>query len=112
MKTMKKLISTLLALVMCLSLAACGADKQPAIDAFNEAKAAFNEVAAVINEDPAAYDQEVIDTMKEMSNLLQQHGELLSSDKDIEEEKLNEMIEWYGTVKEWVADMKAELDIK
>ncbi len=112
MKIMKKLISTLLALVMCLSLAACGADKQPAIDAFNEAKTAFNEVAAVINEDPAAYDKEVIDTMNKMSSILQQHGELLSSDEDIEEEKLNEMIEWYGTVKEWVADMKAELDIK
>ena len=30
---------------------------------------------------------------------------------EIEEDKLNEMIEWYGTVEEWVSDVKAELGI-
>ena len=32
-------------------------------------------------------------------------------DTEIEEDKLNEMIEWYGTVEEWVSDVKAELGI-
>ena len=107
---MKKLITLLMTLVMCVSLVACGgADRQPAIDAFNKASTAFNEVAAVINEDLASYDQEVIDTMNEMADVLTQHKELLEGDEEIEEEKLNEMIEWYGTVEDWVADVKAEL---
>ncbi|MGN0140893.1 MAG: hypothetical protein ACI4AD_01600 [Roseburia sp.] len=107
---MKKLITLLMALVMCVSLVACGGvDKQPAIDAFNKASAAFNEVADVLNANPDAYDQEVFDTMNEMADVLNQHGELLKSDQEIEEEKLNEMIEWYGTVEDWVADIKADL---
>lgn len=102
---MKKIISCLVVLTMCISLAACGGtDKQAAIDAFNE-------VANAINADPDAYDQDVIDTMVEMADVLQQHKELLEGDTEIEEDKLNEMIEWYGTVEEWVSDVKAELGI-
>ena len=109
---MKKITSLFLALIMCMSLVACGGpDKQPAIDAFNKSSNAFNEVAAVINENPDAYDQEVIDAMVEMANVLNQHKELLESDTEIDEEQLNEMIAWYGTVDEWVAAAKEELGI-
>ena len=31
------------------------------------------------------------------------------SDDDVEEEKLQEMIDWYGTVDEWVAQVKEEI---
>ena len=110
---MKKLIALVLAFVMGLSIVACtGPDKQPAIDAFNQAKDAFNEVAAVINSEPEAYAEEVIDTMVEMANLLQQHGELLGGDQEISQEALDEMIAWYADVEEWVADVKAELGIE
>lgn len=88
-----------------------GTDKQAAIDAFNKASTSFNEVANAINANPDAYDQDVIDTMIEMADVLQQHKELLEGDTEIEEDKLNEMIEWYGTVEEWVSDVKAELGI-
>lgn len=109
---MKKITSLLLALIMCMSLVACGGpDRQPAMDAFNKTSNAFNEVAAVINENPDAYDQEVIDAMVEMANVLNQHKELLESDTEIDEEQLNEMIAWYGTVDEWVAAAKEELGI-
>ena len=102
---MKRIISCLVVLTMCISLAACGGtDKQAAIDAFNKATNA-------INADPDAYDQDVIDTMVEMADVLQQHKELLEGDTEIEEDKLNEMIEWYGTVEEWASDVKAELGI-
>lgn len=107
---MKKLITLLMAVVMCISIIACGGvDKQPAIDAFNKASNAFNEAAAVINENPSAYDQEVINVMKEMAALLNQHKELLEGDTEIDEEKLNEMIEWYGTVEQWAEDIKVGL---
>ena len=109
---MKKVTSLLLALIMCLSLVACGGpDKQPAIDAFNKASDAYDEVATIINENPDAYDQEVIDTLNEMADVLIQHKELLESGDEIEQEKLDEMIAWYGDVEAWVADVKAELGI-
>ena len=108
---MKKMITLLLALVACAFLTACGgADKQPAIDAFNKTSDAFDEVVNLINENPDAIDQEAIDTMHDMSDLLRQHKELLESDEEIEEDKLNEMIEWYGTVDDWIGEVKAALD--
>lgn len=111
--SMKKRLAAVLALVMCLSLVACGgADKQPAIDAFNDAKTAYNDVAIQINENPQAFDEETIADMKEIGTLLQTHNQLLSSSEDIEEETLNEMIEWYGTVKEWVEEVKADYEIE
>ena len=107
---MKKLISLVLALMMCLSLAACGGpDKQPAIDAFNRAKDSFNEVAMEINKEPDAYAQEVIDTMIEMANLLEEHGKVLSGSEELSQEQLDDMIAWYADVEAWVADVKAEL---
>ena len=84
---MKKIISCLVVLTMCISLAACGGtDKQAAIDAFNKASTSFNEVANAINANPDAYDQDVIDTMVEMADVLQQHKELLEGDTEIEED--------------------------
>lgn len=110
---MKKIVALLFTLVMCLSLVACGGpDKQPAIDAFNKAKDSFNEVAVEINKEPEAYSQEVIDTMVDMANLLEEHGDLLSSDEELSEEQLDEMIAWYAEVEEWVADVKADLEIE
>ena len=109
---MKKLTTFLLAMAVSISLVACGgADKKPAIEAFNKASAAFNEVAAVINQNPEAYDEEVVDTMIEVANALNEHQKLLKGDTDIEEEKLNEMIEWYKSIEGWAGEVKADLGI-
>jgi len=110
---MKKLLSLLLTLVMCLSLVACGGpDRQPAIDEFNEASTAFDALVEIINKDIEAYPQEVIDLMVEMSEALTLHKETLESDEELTEEKLNEMIEWYNVVDQWVIDLKKDLNIK
>ena len=104
---MKKIVAFVLALVLSLSLVACGgADKQPAIDAFNKTSAAFNEVAAIINADIESWDAESVEVMKEMASVLQQHGALLSSNQEISEESLAEMIAWYAEVDQWVASVK------
>ena len=109
---MKKITTLLLVLAMSATMFGCGgADKQPAIDAYNKASDDFNEVADAINANPDAYAQDVFDTMNEMADVLNQHQALLESDEDIDQEKLDQMIEWYGTVEDWVADVKAELDI-
>lgn len=104
---MKKIVAFVLALVLSLSLVACGgADKQPAIDAFNKTSTAFNEVAAIINADIESWDAESVEAMTEMANVLQQHGSLLSSNQEISEESLAEMIAWYAEVDQWVASVK------
>lgn len=109
---MKKLLTFALAMVMCVALAACGGpDKQPAIDAFEKTSASFNEVAAVINADPDSYPDELITIMIDMANALNEHKQLLASDTELTEEKLNEMIEMYGRVDEWVAETKAEFGL-
>ncbi len=109
---MKKITTLLLALAISATMMGCGgADKQPAIDAYNKASADFNEVADAINANPDAYAQDVFDTMNEMADVLNQHQALLESDEDIDQEKLDQMIEWYGTVEDWVADVKEELDL-
>ena len=67
-KTMKKLMVLIMTMMMGMSLVACGgADKQPAIDAFNKTSTSFNEVANIINENPQAYDQDLVDTMVDMA---------------------------------------------
>lgn len=108
---MKKIVAFVLALVLSLSLVACGgADKQPAIDAFNKTSTAFNEVAAIINADIESWDAESVEAMTEMANVLQQHGSLLSSNQEISEESLAEMIAWYAEVDQWVASVKEIVD--
>ena len=69
----------------------------------------FNEVANIINENPQAYDQDLVDTMVDMAGVLNEHKQILESDDDVEEEKLQEMIDWYGTVDEWVAQVKEQI---
>lgn len=110
---MKKVVALLLAVMMCFALVACSApDKQPAIDAFNEASTAFDALANEINANPDAYAQDVFDTMNEMADVMTQHKELLESDEEITQEKLDEMIAWYGDVLEWVESVKTELEVE
>ena len=48
---MKKIVALLLALVMCLSLVACGGpDKQPAVDAYNKLAQNYNTFVEQENE--------------------------------------------------------------
>lgn len=108
---MKKAISLFLALVLCLSLVACGGpDRQPAIDAFNKTSDAFNKMANTINANIDAYDQEDIDTLNEMADVLEEHRKLLEGDEELTQEKLDEMIAWYGQVEDWIKTVQAELD--
>ena len=107
---MKKLIAILLTLVMCISMVACGgADKQPAIDAFNATSAKFNEMSAKVNENIDLFPDETISTLTDMANLLNEYKDLLQGDTEIEQEKLDEIIAWFGTVDTWVDEVNVEL---
>lgn len=107
---MKKLVSLLLALMMCVSLAACGGpDKQPAIDAYNKAAAAFNEVADILNADPETY-ADYISEMNRLSGELNQVGEALQNDNDIKQETLDQWLKVCTEVEQWATAAKAELE--
>ena len=108
---MKRLVSLLLAGVMCVSLAACGGgvDKQPAIDAHNAAGAAVNELTAIINADPDSYAEYVSD-MQELVNQLNQCGDYLANGKDIEQDALDEWVTVCKEIEQWAKDAKAEIE--
>ena len=109
---MKKLVALLLVLLLSLSLTACGgADRQPAIDAFNAASAAFDRLTAAINADAEAYADEVHETLTEVADVLQQHKAILEGEDDITQELLDEMIVWYGDVEAWVEGAMIELGL-
>lgn len=109
---MKKLIALVLALILCLSLVACGPDRQPAIDAFNKAKDSFNEVANAINADIESYDPEVIETMNGIADAMEQNRKRLESDEDLTQEQLDEIMKWCEEVDDWVKMAKADLEIE
>ena len=126
---MKKLFVLLLALVMSLSLIACGgddsstdtseepaveetsgADIQRALDAFDSATTAFDVAANAINEDLEAYPQELIDTMNEMYDSLIELQEVMESDNEFTEEQVDEFVSLLNQVQTWSEDVAANLD--
>ncbi|MBO5352122.1 MAG: hypothetical protein J6J42_05455 [Lachnospiraceae bacterium] len=109
---MKKFTALLMTLVMCVFLAACGTDKQPAIDAFNATSSSFDQVVNAINADPGAYPEELISVMVDMSGLLTEYKELLQGDTEVTEEDLDAMIAWFAEVDGWVAEVKTEFGIQ
>lgn len=107
---MKKLVSLLLALLLCLTLAACGGpDKQPAIDAHNAAGAAVNALTDIINADPDSY-AEYLDDLQSLVDQLNQCGAFLESDEDVEQDALDEWVDVCKEIEQWAKDAKAEIE--
>lgn len=106
------LTSAIMVLAMLFCLAGCGENpkKQKAIDAFNATSTAFNEVANLVNANADKLDDEAITTFQQMSDLLSTYKDILESDAEIEDDKYDEMIEWFGTAKKWIKEIKAELN--
>ena len=91
---MRKLLTILLAAVLCLFLAACGGpDKQPAIDAYNELAKNYNKFVEISNEDLSGWSEEDIDYMNSIADAITQYGEQLKSDDELTQEQLDEMVE-------------------
>lgn len=107
---MKKLVSLLLALSMCVFLVACGGpDKQPAIDAHNKAVVAVNALGDIINQNPEAY-ADYIDDMNELVDTLNLVADALENRDDLDQEALDEWVEMCEEVEQWAVDAKAELE--
>ena len=108
---MKKLFSALIAMAMCVSLAACGGgvDKQPAIDAFNSTNPEFTALTEEINANIDAYDDEFVDIMIQMGELMGQYKTALE-EQELTEEQVAELTKQLGDIKNWVAETQAELE--
>ncbi len=108
----KKLFTWAMAVMMVLSLAACGENekKQEAIDAFNATANTFNETANLINANLDVMDGEVVSVCQEMSAVLSEYTTLLEGDTELTDEAYDEMIAWFADAKAWAADSKLELE--
>lgn len=106
---MKKLFSMLMAGVLCLSLVACGggADKQPAIDAFNTTNTAFTELANKVNANIDLYPQETIDGLTAVSEALAEKKALLESDEALTEEDVTALVSAFKELDVLIADTLA-----
>jgi len=110
---MKKLIVLVLAIVMCLSLVACGGgpDLEAASEAYTKASTAFNEVAVVMNENIDAFGEEEIDFMTEMAGALEEVKAELESG-DATQEQADEAVEWFEDVYERMEAIKEAYGIE
>ena len=109
---MKKLIAMLMAGVLCLSLVACGggADKQPAIDAFNTTNTAFTELENKVNANLDLYPQETIDGLAIVSEALAEKKALLESDEALTEEDVTALVSAFQELDVLIADTLAAAD--
>lgn len=94
---MKKIITLLAAMVMCVNLIACGGvDKQPAIDAYNELCDNYNVFVELVNEEIDSVPQEDIDELNELTATMDEYAELLDSDTELTQEEVDEMVEIFN----------------
>lgn len=106
---MKKLLSILLALTICLSLVACGGpDRQPAIDSYNRVSETYNKFVDVGNEHLDSFTDEDIELFNACAAYLEEQGTKLESDAELTQEELDEMVamfdEFNGIIEEILAD--------
>ena len=94
---MKRVIALLLALVLSLSLVACGGpDKQPAVDAYNKLAQNYNTFVEQENENLASWAEEDIEYMNEIATVITEYGTKLSGDTEFTQEQIDEMVEMFN----------------
>ena len=107
---MKKLVGILMVMLLSVTLVACGGvDKQPAIDAFNNATSVYDALVNEINADISAYPQELIDVMMEMSEVMLENKAVLEGDQELTQEQIDAMIAAFGSVEKWAKETSSEL---
>lgn len=104
---MKRVIALLLALVLSLSLVACGGpDKQPAVDAYNKLAQNYNTFVEQENENLDSWAEEDIEYMNEVATVITEYGTKLSGDTEFTQEQIDEMVgmfnEFNGVIEEYL----------
>ena len=104
---MKKLIAFVLALVLCLSLVACGGpDKQPAVDSYNKLAENYNTFVEKENENLENWAEEDIEYMNQIADVINEYAAKLSGDTEFTQEEIDEMVEMFdefnGVIEEYL----------
>lgn len=108
---MKKLIALLLAVLMCVSLVACGGpDKQPAIDSYNRVCETYNKFVDVANEDLESFSEEDIEFFNACAAYLEEQGEVLGGNAELTQEQLDEMVEMFDEFNGVIEEILAEYE--
>lgn len=90
---MKKLIALVMAMVLCLSLVACGGpDKQPAIDAYNKLAKNYNTFVEQENANLDNWAVEDIEYMNQIADVITEYGEKLDGDTKFTQEEIDQMV--------------------
>ena len=111
-KKLTAIVSIILVLGLLVCLTGCGENekKQEAITEFNTTAAAFNEVKDIVNANASEIPEDVIADCQSMAELLNQYQGFLQGDQEFSDEQYDEMIDWFHSVQDWVAETGDQLN--
>ena len=93
---MKKIITLLVTVIMCINLVACGGvDTQPAIDSYNRMVDNYNEFADRVNEKIDSVSDEDVAFLNQIVESIDEYGEKLSGDTEFTQEEVDEMVKTF-----------------
>lgn len=110
-KKMKKIITLLVAMVMCVNLVACGGvDTQPAIDAYNELCDNYNKFVELGNASIDEVDEEDIDFFNDLADELDEYREKFDNGAEFTQEEVDEMVEMFNELNDIMVETVEELE--
>lgn len=108
---MKKIITLLVAMVMCVNLVACGGvDTQPAIDAYNELCDNYNKFVELGNASIDEVDEEDIDFFNDLADELDEYREKFDNGAEFTQEEVDEMVEMFNELNDIMVETVEELE--
>ena len=109
---MKRKYLFLISLLCCLFLSSCGSpDKQPAMDALDQATEAFHTTVAQISERQDTCSEEVLSGMNDMEATLSECQKKLTSDTNYTQKELEEIQNQLWEVKNWSETVQLNFDL-
>ena len=108
---MKKMLAMILALVMTLSLTACGGgvDASKALNTFNDTRTQLNAVSTLANDNIALMDQATVDALTKIANVFEGYKGELESDK-LTQKRADEILSELAAYPDQIAELKAQVE--
>ena len=108
---MKKMMTMILALVMILSLTACGGgvDASKALNTFNDTRTQLNAVSTLANDNIALMDQATVDALTKIANVFEGYKGELESDK-LTQKRADEILSELAAYPDQIAELKAQVE--
>lgn len=106
---MKKLLVSMMVLVMTLSITACGVDKKAVTDAFNTTNTQLNTVTTFANDNLDKMTGEVTDALTEVANSMAAFKAEIES-SDLSQARADEIIAELKNYPSKIAELKTQVD--